>query len=97
MTQISLKSLNKESLNIYQNFINKILKSLNVQHSCINMPTKIKKLTLLKAPHVYKKAREQFIIKSYKTLIILKTEISSNKLKLLILNKPKSGQIRVNR
>ena len=59
--------------------------------------TKVKKLTLLKAPHVYKAAREQFIVKSYKTLIVLKSEVDSSKLRLLILNKPKTVKIRIKR
>jgi small subunit ribosomal protein S10 len=97
MIQINLKSLNKESLDIYANFIGKILKNLNVRYSSVNMPTKVKKLTLLKAPHVYKAAREQFIVKSYKTLIVLKSKVDSNKLRLLILNKPKTVKIRIKR
>jgi len=93
MITIKLKSLNKESLNLYKIFISKILKVFNISYKIANLPIKTKKLTLLKAPHVYKTAREQFIIKNYKTLIIIKSTIELNKLKLLILNKPKTVKI----
>ena len=95
MITIKLKSLNKESLNLYKIFISKILKAFNIPYNVANLPIKTKKLTLLKAPHVYKAAREQFIIKNYKTLIILKSTIDLNRLKLLILNKPKTVKINV--
>ena len=82
-------------LNLYKIFISKILKAFNIPYNVANLPIKTKKLTLLKAPHVYKAAREQFIIKNYKTLIILKSTIDLNRLKLLILNKPKTVKINV--
>jgi ribosomal protein S10 len=40
--------------------------------SIIKLPIKIKKFTLLRSPHVNKKAREQFEIRTYKRLITLK-------------------------
>ena len=95
MIQIKLKSLNKDSLNLYLTFITKILKNFNILYNITNLPTKTKKLTLLKAPHVYKSAREQFIIKNYKALIIIKASIGLNKLKLLVLNKPKTVKINI--
>ena len=45
--------------------------------------------------NMYKAAREQFIIKNYKTLIIIRSRIDLNKLKLLILNKPKTVKINI--
>ena len=95
MIQIKLKSLNRDSLNLYLTFIAKILKNFNISYNIINLPTKTKKLTLLKAPHVYKTAREQFIIKNHKTLIVIKSTIGLNKLKLLVLNKPKTVKINI--
>lgn len=37
----------------------------------IRLPTKIKKYTVLRGPHVNKKAREQFEIRIYKRLLII--------------------------
>ncbi len=37
----------------------------------IPMPTKIKKFTLIKSPHVDKNAREQFEIRSFKRLLMI--------------------------
>ena len=49
MIQIKLKSLNKDSLSLYLTFITKILKNFNISYNVVNLPTKTKKLTLLKA------------------------------------------------
>lgn len=35
----------------------------------IPLPTKIKKFTVIKSPHVYKKSREQFEMRTHKRLI----------------------------
>jgi small subunit ribosomal protein S10 len=37
----------------------------------VPLPTKIKKFTLIKGPHVDKDSREQFEIRSYKRLLII--------------------------
>ena len=95
MVQIKLKSHDKESLILYKTFIIKILENFNISYKRIDLPTRKKKLTILKSPHVYKSAREQFIIKTYKTFILLDTEISLSKLKRLIINKPKTIKINI--
>ena len=95
MIQIKLKSLNKESLILYKAFINQIFKNLNISFNFINLPNKKKILTLLKSPHVNKSAREQFQIKSYKLLILIKSNIDFERLKMIILNKPKTVKINI--
>jgi len=95
MVQIKLKSLSKESLGVYNLFIKKILNTLNISFKCINLPNKKKILTLLKSPHVNKSAREQFQIKSYSTSIIITSQISLERLKIIILNKPKTVKINI--
>lgn len=59
---------------------------------CVFSPPEKKKIiTLLKSPHVYKKAKDQFEIRYY-TLVIsfCDLNISLNKLRYLLLNKPSS-------
>ena len=95
MVQIKLKSLSKESLGVYNLFIKKILNTLNISFKLINLPNKKKILTLLKSPHVNKSAREQFQIKSYTTSIIITSQISLERLKIIVLNKPKTVKINI--
>jgi len=95
MIQIKLKSLSKESLGVYNLFIKKILNTLNISFKFINLPNKRKILTLLKSPHVNKSAREQFQIKSYTTSIIITSQISLERLKIIVLNKPKTVKINI--
>ena len=87
--QIRIKTVTKE-INTYTNYIKKILTKLKINFTTVYLPIKIKKITLLKSPHVNKKAREQFQLKKYKTCINICAEKINNILfKLLILNKPK--------
>ena len=95
MLQIKLKSLNKESIVFYKIFIEKIFTILKVSFKYINLPNKKKRITLLKSPHVNKSAREQFQITTYKMLILIKNNISLTKLKLIILNKPKTVKLSI--
>ena len=93
--KIKIKSLHKESIKLYINFLDKILKKIRVEFSIINLPKKKIGLTLLKSPHVNKSAREQFEIRYYSTLLKIKSDIDHKTLELLLINKPKSVSIDV--
>lgn len=86
--QLNIKSANN-SINIYTYFVIGILKKLKIQFKYIQTPTKCKRITLLKSPHVNKKAREQFEIKKLKKTFIIYSKIKIEILKFLIINKPK--------
>ena len=59
---------------LLNNFSVKIKKLFNLIGPCsvIKLPTKIKRFTLLSSPHVNKKSKEQFEIRTYKRVIVLK-------------------------
>ena len=46
--KIKIKSLHKESIKLYTNFLDKILKRIKVDFSMINLPKKKNRITLLK-------------------------------------------------
>lgn len=93
--QITICSIDKTLLGIYLTFLKNIFKKLNIVYTSTNLPLKIKKITLLKSPHVHKKAREQFEIKKFKKLIIIKNLKLSKYLIFIFLNKPKFIKIKV--
>jgi len=93
--QITICSIDKTLLGIYLTFLKNILKKLNIGYTYTNLPLKIKKITLLKSPHVHKKAREQFEIKKFKKLFIIKNLKLSKYLVFIFLNKPKFIKIKV--
>ena len=93
--KIKIKSLHKESIKLYINFLDKILKRIKVDFSMINLPKKKNRITLLKSPHVNKSASEQFEIRYYSTLLEIKSDIDHKILELLLINKPKSVSINV--
>jgi small subunit ribosomal protein S10 len=95
--QLRIKSLNKDSLNLYKSFLEKSLKNININFKIFNLPTKKQRVTLLKSPHVNKAAREQFEIKYYTTTLEINSNIENRLLKFLILNKPKTITISIKR
>lgn len=93
MIKIKIRSLDQESILLYKKFISEIISKLNIPFTTSNMPNKKKRVTLLKSPHVNKKAREQFQINSYKTFFKVQNVISIRILKYIILNKPKTVKV----
>jgi small subunit ribosomal protein S10 len=70
--KISLKSFDN---NILNKAITEIVSTVRRTGATIKgpvpLPTKIKKFTVIKSPHVNKDSREQFEIRSYKRLLII--------------------------
>jgi len=62
MIQIKLISTNSQIKKIYIQYLKKYLP---VKTSIINLPTKKSRISLLKSPHVNKKAQEQFEQKNF--------------------------------
>jgi ribosomal protein S10 len=91
--KLLLKSLDKTTIKLYTVFIKTILKKLKIRNFTIqNLLQRTKRLSLLKSPHVNKKAFEQFEIKLNKTVITIKNLPYSalHLTKFVINNKPKS-------
>ena len=68
--QLKLKSFDPYYITLTTEYINSILSFLNIQETYqITLPAHVKKLTVLRSPHIDKNSREQFQIKKYKHLI----------------------------
>ncbi len=84
---IQYTSTSKKILFCYQKFLTNLLQKFNVSYSIINKVYK-KKKTLLKSPHVNKRAKENFffirysfkicLIKNFLIIKILKANIPKN-------------------
>ncbi len=89
--QLKLVGSNKETMKLYSTFLNSIFTKLNFNFSQVGLPTKFKRMTLLKSPHVNKKAKHNFEIRFYKQLFTVKEGVvNTDCMKFLLLNKPKS-------
>ena len=74
----------------YKVFLLKILNIQGIKTSCFFLPKKIKRITVLKSTHVYKKARDQFELRQYKLVLIARCiTLNLKVLKYIVLNKPK--------
>ena len=60
MHQLFIKSSSKMSIDLYSVFLKTLLIKAKVSYSFSHLPKTIKRYTLLKSPHVYKKAKEHF-------------------------------------
>ena len=93
--QLRIKSVNQKSLIFYTSVLKNILSKLDIKSNILFLPKKIKKVILLKSPHVYKKAWEQFQIITYTSCIFLKSPIKMSFLKFFLINKPKTIKISI--
>ena len=90
---IKIKSLDQNSLVIYKSFLESTLSRLVVAYKICNVPTAIKRITLLKSPHVNKKSREQFQHTKYKVFFKVESSLSVKILKYIISNKPNTVKV----
>jgi ribosomal protein S10 len=93
--QLFLNSIDKRSILIYQRFLIKMFKCNNTNFKTFFLPKKKKRITLLKSPHVYKKAREQFQLERFKCIFFLKNFTNTKYIKQLLLNRPKTIKIKI--
>jgi ribosomal protein S10 len=96
--KISLKSPCKDSIIFFFNFINKLFNKKKIPYNFLFLPVKKKKITLLKSPHINKKAREQVEYKAYNCLLIFNNLITFKLrefLLIILLNKPKTIKITI--
>ncbi len=87
-TTIKVIGFNTNTLSLYKLFLTKILKKLNLSYSLIKKIVHNKKITLLKSPHVHKKAREQFQLSKHSFIINTFVPRNLNVMYFLKLNKP---------
>jgi len=96
--KISLKSQNLFLLNRFTDVIKQLFNLVGTP-VIYKIPVNIQKFTILRSPHVNKKAREQFEIRTYSRMIQIRS--SNNKLmltlvKTLVLKLPHSLFIKIN-
>ena len=95
MMHLNLKSLNKNLLKIYCFYLKKIFSFLRINYSILYLPRKNSRITLIKSPHINKKAREQFEIQSYSLHFKIACNFDIFLLRLILLNKPSIIQLKI--
>ena len=94
LVTLKIKSVHKTSLFLYLTYLKSFFNKLEIKYTITYLPTTCKRITLLKSPHVYKYAQEQFEIFLYKISIRIHC-INLKALKFLNLNKPRSIKYKV--
>ncbi len=70
--QLKLKSFDPLYINQLVSLFDEILYTLETPDSKeIFIPSKLKKITVIRSPHIHKKSRDQFQIKTYKRSLVL--------------------------
>lgn len=93
--KLILTSSSQKALNVYIKYLKLIFKSWNIRLSVSSFPIKIKRISLLKSPHVNKKAKEHFEIRNYRFVIYFKTSLDMDCLIALISNKSKTINVKL--
>jgi small subunit ribosomal protein S10 len=75
---IRFQTFNKKSFQTFIKNLEKFALNKKFNFSFISLPIQKKKYTVLKSPHVNKKAKDQFELKLYNGLIVLKSCILSD-------------------
>ena len=89
--KIVVSSTNLFSVQVFVNFVCKVLEINIKKVSTSVFPIRKRVVTLLKSPHVYKKSKEQYQIKKYRVVISSPACLcNKNLFKFFLLNKPKS-------
>lgn len=83
---ITISCTQKQLLFLYKIFVTKLLKKLKIDYKIKYKPLHKKRITILKSPHIHKKAQEHFEINYNAFCIKFNTNI--NILNYLYLNKP---------
>lgn len=84
---IKLSSFNISALNNAVEALIKLSIGYNLKSSLTPLPLKIQKFTVLRGPHVNKKAREQFEMRTHSKLLVLKSSSLENSIKQEFLRK----------
>jgi small subunit ribosomal protein S10 len=89
---IKLKAFDSELLTKSVNNIFLKLKACNhlLVKGPINLPTKYKRFTILRSPHINKLSREQFEIRTHKKLLVVTSNLNCEKTRLLVKNYKKA-------
>jgi ribosomal protein S10 len=85
-------SLVKKSLYNYKNYIALILKKFNIKFKIIFLPKKKKIHTLLKSPHITKKAKESFELTFFRFVVII--DFNNKLLQILRSNVPNTMHLK---
>ena len=90
--ELKLKSFDLSFIKVNAQFILFIVNFLGInQYNQVFIPNKIRKITVLRSPHIDKKSREQFQIKKYKQVISI--SIKDPQITLLFLEILKNSQL----
>lgn len=98
MKQLIIKSCCKYTLKTYTTFLELLFSKIGQKSSTFYLPATQRKITLLKSPHVNKKAKEQFQISTYKAVLSLNNKdinFSLHQFSTFLLNKPKTISIKI--
>jgi len=84
MIHIQIKGYNKNLLNKFSTFL-KTIKQIKMIKGPVILPSKYKHFTVKTSPHVFGRAKENYLLRTFKALFILKVTRKKDQLFLLRL------------
>jgi len=93
MLKLIFSAKTKLIFTLYKQFLTRLLQKYKISFTLVSLPTKRRRLSVLKSPHVHKKAKEHFNLFIYKFFILLPNNIKLSK--LLLLNRPSVIRLKI--
>lgn len=96
--KLSIVSNNSNLLLAYCNYLKSVCTKFNIRFKFSAQPMQIKRITLLKSPHVNKKAKESFELRTYKMSLAFSLKKRYKNLMILnsiLKNKPKFIKLKI--
>ena len=96
--KLSIVSNNSNLLLAYCNYLKSVCTKFNIRFKFSAQPMQIKRITLLKSPHVNKKAKESFELRTYKMSLSFSLKRRYKNLMILnsiLKNKPKFIKLKI--
>jgi ribosomal protein S10 len=86
--KIYLKATKGQIIDIYSNFLEKVSEKAGLSFIKQGLPTRIRKISLYRSPHVHKKSKEHYEVRNYQSLVVIKGNNSINFVSQVLKMKP---------
>ena len=86
--KIYLKATKSQILDIYSKFVEKTSEKAGLNFIKQGLPTRIRKFSLYRSPHVHKKSKEHYEVRNYQSVLIIKGNNSINFVSQILKMKP---------
>ncbi len=98
MIKLVLSCKHKTVLDFFEQYLQFLFKEFKLSLNNIiiySLPLKIEKITLLNSPHVNKRSKDSFELRTYTKIYVFNNKIDTNFIKHIVFKKPKTLKLKI--